>query len=74
MFTLAPFMAYVLVVVAGIAAFTDIRERRIPNWLSAAGILCGFSLNIFLYGQPGLKNAGTRPGHRTPHILPPFLH
>ena len=58
MFTLAPFMAYVLVVVAGIAAFTDIRERRIPNWLSAAGILCGFSLNIFLYGQPGLKNAG----------------
>ena len=62
MFTLAPFVAAVLALVAMIACVTDIRSRRIPNWLTAIGILAGFSLNIFLYGLPGLKNASLGVG------------
>lgn len=62
MFTLAPFVAAVLTLVAMIASVTDIRSRRIPNWLTAFGILAGFSLNIFLYGLPGLKNASLGVG------------
>src|SRR5205809_6225394 len=50
MFNLAPFVAAVLAVIVGIAAFTDLRERRIPNWLVLAGLLAGFALNINLYG------------------------
>ncbi len=62
MFTLAPFVAAVLALVAMIASVTDIRSRRIPNWLTAVGFLAGFSLNIFLYGLPGLKNASLGVG------------
>lgn len=57
MFPLAPFIAVVLAAVASIAATTDMRDRRIPNWLVGSTLLIGFVLNVFLYGIPGLKNA-----------------
>ena len=37
----------VLLVLA--AAFFDIRERRIPNWLTLAGVLVAIALNAFHY-------------------------
>jgi prepilin peptidase CpaA len=38
-----------------VAAAYDIRTRRIPNWLTASGVLAGFALNTFLYPVlPGL--------------------
>ena len=37
------------------AAIWDLKSRRIPNWLSLAGIICGIALNSFLYGMTGLK-------------------
>lgn len=40
------------------AAIIDIRSRRIPNWLSLAGIIVGFCLNVFLSGFPGAAEAG----------------
>jgi prepilin peptidase CpaA len=44
------------------AAFFDLRQRRIPNWLCLAGFLLGVGLNSFLYLTPGLwmslKGAG----------------
>ncbi len=40
------------------AAVYDVRYRRIPNWISAGGVLVGLALNTFLYqGWPGLRFA-----------------
>jgi prepilin peptidase CpaA len=45
----------VLVLLVLAAAAFDIRTRRIPNWLTAGGVLAGLALNIFLYPVlPGL--------------------
>ena len=35
---------------AAIAAVTDLRSRRIPNWLTGSGVLAGISLHLFLGG------------------------
>jgi prepilin peptidase CpaA len=41
--------------VIGAAAY-DIPYRRIPNWLTATGVLLGIGMNMFLYqGWPGLR-------------------
>ena len=37
------------------AAATDIRSRRIPNWLTLSGVCAGLALNCGLYGWAGLK-------------------
>ena len=45
----------VLVLLVLAAAAFDIRSRRIPNWLTAGGVLAGLALNAFLYPVlPGL--------------------
>lgn len=33
-----------LLALVGIAVFTDLRERRIPNWLTGSGVLIGVTL------------------------------
>jgi len=40
------------------AAFSDVRSRTIPNWLTLGGILAGFAVNFYASGVPGLKTAG----------------
>jgi len=47
----------VLALVVLIAAVTDIRSRRIPNWLTLAGLILGLGLNAFLFEINGLKAA-----------------
>lgn len=37
------------------AAASDIRTRRIPNWLTLSGVCAGLGLNSALYGLAGLK-------------------
>src|SRR5436190_16463993 len=37
------------------AAAYDLRWRRIPNWLAAAGLVFGVGLNSFLYEASGLR-------------------
>jgi prepilin peptidase CpaA len=37
------------------AAWTDLRSRRIPNWLTVPGLLVGVALNCFFGGWSGLK-------------------
>lgn len=56
-FTLPPRgVEAVLLAVLIAAAIYDIRFRRIPNWLTAGGVLIGLGLNTFLYeGWPGLR-------------------
>jgi prepilin peptidase CpaA len=50
----------VLALILLLSVFFDIRERRIPNWLTASGVLVGLSLNLiegftaFLQGFLGL--------------------
>jgi prepilin peptidase CpaA len=36
------------------AALFDIRERRIPNWVTVPALLAAFALNVFLRGRLGL--------------------
>jgi len=38
-----------------VAGWTDLRSRRIPNWLTVPGLLLGIGANTFLNGRDGLK-------------------
>lgn len=42
-----------VVLVAGIAVVTDVRARRVPNWLTASGMAAGLLLNTALGGLAG---------------------
>src|SRR5207244_11579593 len=43
-----PFAMLAAVVVASVAVVTDVRSRRIPNWLTASGLLVGLFGNLLL--------------------------
>jgi prepilin peptidase CpaA len=43
-----------LVAVAAIATYTDLRTRRIPNWLTLPAILLGLLLGLAADGGPGV--------------------
>jgi len=43
------------VLLATIAAWTDIRSRRIPNWLTVPGAVVGLAVNVTLSRWVGLK-------------------
>jgi hypothetical protein len=50
---------YVLIwglAVASVGAFTDVRDRRIPNWLKYSRTLPALGIGTALAGWPGLKN------------------
>ena len=38
-----------------VAAWTDLRDRKIPNWLTIPGILAGIALNSYFRGWQGMK-------------------
>ena len=42
------------VVVLGVATFTDLRSRRIPNWLVLPFLVAGFVVSGWLHGWHGL--------------------
>lgn len=42
---------------AAIAAWTDLRSRRIPNWLTVAGAVVGVAASTMLGKWGGLKNS-----------------
>lgn len=43
------------VLLAVVAAWTDFRSRRIPNWLTVPALLVGLAANIAVNGRSGLK-------------------
>lgn len=43
-----------IAVVVLVAAITDIRTRRVPNWLTFSGVIVAIALNAFLGELPGL--------------------
>jgi prepilin peptidase CpaA len=65
-------MAILLSVVV-VAAVVDIRSRRIPNWLTVAGVILGFAANTCLYGFPGLYLAAQGMGLALLVYVPLFL-
>lgn len=40
---------------AGVAGWTDLRRRRIPNWLTVPALVIGIIANTVLSGMSGLK-------------------
>jgi len=49
-----PAIRILLEVLVILAAIWDIRTRRIPNWLTASGVILGVGLNTFLFETYGL--------------------
>lgn len=45
------------VLLALIAGWTDLRSRRIPNWLTVPSFVVGVGLNTYFGGRPGLKSS-----------------
>jgi len=43
-----------LLVTVLLAAFFDLRQRRVPNWLTLSAAICGFILNVWFCRLPGL--------------------
>lgn len=54
--------AILLAALVLIAAAFDLRTRRIPNWLCAAGLLAGFACQIAQSGWIGAREAGLGMG------------
>ena len=51
-----PAIAALLLVLVVAAAVCDVAVRRIPNWLTAAGMVLGLAMNAFLRaGWPGVR-------------------
>jgi prepilin peptidase CpaA len=58
------------VLLALLAGWTDWRSRRIPNWLTVAGLLIGLTVNTVAGGWLGLKIALTGAGLGLLLLLP----
>jgi prepilin peptidase CpaA len=58
------------IAVALVAAWTDWRSRRIPNWLTVPGLLIGVTLNFLFGGWPGVKSSLLGAGVGLALLLP----
>jgi prepilin peptidase CpaA len=58
------------VVLASIAGWTDLRSRRIPNWLTVPGLLIGVAGSTALSGWGGLKSSLLGAGVGLALLLP----
>ena len=56
-----------------VAAFTDLKARRIPNWLVLIGLVAGFSLNAVFGGWSGVAAAGLGFGLALLIYVPLFI-
>jgi len=56
-----------------VAAATDLRSRRIPNWLTVPGMLIGVAANTALSGWSGLKASLLGAGLAMALLLPFWL-
>lgn len=54
---LKPVALGLTMVLAATAGYTDLRSRRIPNWLTVSGLLLGIGVNLVTSGWPGLKTS-----------------
>ena len=56
-----------------VAGWTDLRSRRIPNWLTVPGLLLGVAANTVLGGWSGLRNSLLGAGLAMALLLPFWL-
>jgi len=61
------------VVLALIGGYTDLRSRRIPNWLTVPGLVVGVAANAMLGGWSGLKTSLLGTGLAFALLLPFWL-
>jgi prepilin peptidase CpaA len=54
---LSPVLLVGAVLLAVIAAWTDLRSRRIPNWLTVSGLVVGLTISMVLSRWTGLKGS-----------------
>jgi prepilin peptidase CpaA len=54
---LKPIILAGAVLLSLVAGWTDLRSRRIPNWLTVPGLLIGVAANTVLSGWSGLKTS-----------------
>jgi len=62
-----------LIVFTSVAAVTDWRTRRIPNWLTVSSLALGTGLQAWLGGWAGLQSAGYGLGVALAIGLPLYL-
>ena len=67
---LKPLVLAGAVVLAGVAGWTDLRWRRIPNWVTVPGLLVGVTANTVLSGRAGLKDSLLGAGLGLALLLP----
>ncbi len=56
-----------------LAAWTDLRDRKIPNWLTIPGIFAGIALNSYFRGWHGMKTSLEGAGLALLVLLPLVL-
>ena len=56
-----------------VAGWTDLRSRRIPNWLTVPGLLLGVAANTVLSGWGGLRDSLLGAGLAFALLLPFWL-
>jgi len=56
-----------------VAGYTDLRSRRIPNWLTLPGLLIGMAMNAGFSGWGGLKESLLGTGLGFALLLPFYL-
>ncbi len=57
-----PLLKLTLLTIALIGGWTDLRSRRIPNWLNLSGVVLGIGLNTLLLQRDGFKIAASGVG------------
>jgi len=67
---LRPVIVAGAVLLALIGGWTDLRSRRIPNWLTVPGLLFGVGMNSFFGGWSGLKTSLLGAGFGLAVLLP----
>jgi Flp pilus assembly protein protease CpaA len=45
------------VIVLAVATYTDLRSRRIPNWLVLPFLVIGIGVSVWMHGWPGLAKS-----------------
>jgi prepilin peptidase CpaA len=70
---LKPIILAGAVLLSLVAGWTDLRSRRIPNWLTVPGLLLGVAANTVLGGWSGLRNSLLGAGLAMALLLPFWL-
>jgi len=68
-----PVLKLVLLTVAIMGGWADLRNRRIPNWLNLSGVVLGIGLNLFFLQGPGFKLAAGGLGLALLIYLPLYM-